>query len=183
MSITLTPRRKTVTIDPGSLARTREGLPRRIVDYVVALKPDDATRAAWPTLAPAAPGAIKSYNHITRNNLRTCPIAINIETKGPHKSWTDGKPQLAIWTDAWLNRLAMLPRATDDWPAIPLLIAQGHDWHLLVICRERGKTVIRDQIAVGSSRSCFDGMKVVAVLHWCMGWAERVWRPWFLSLL
>lgn len=77
----------------------------------------------------------------------------------------------------------MLPRATDDWPAIPLLIAQGHDWHVLVICRERGKTVIRDQIAVGSSRSCFDAMKVVAVLHWYMGWAERVWRPWFLSLL
>lgn len=60
---------------------------------------------------------------------------------------------------------------------------QGHDWHLLVISRDGDKTVIRDKIDVGSTRSCFDAMKVVVVLHWCMDWAETVWRPWFLSLI
>ncbi|KAF2727648.1 hypothetical protein EJ04DRAFT_450958, partial [Polyplosphaeria fusca] len=120
-------------------------------------------------------------NHVTRNrNLRTDSIAISIETKSPYKSWTDGKPQIAIWTDAWLNRLSLLPRAKekdDPWPAIPLLIAQGHDWHMLIISRDGDKTVIRDKIDIGSTRSCFDAMKVVTVLHWCMDWAETVWRP------
>ncbi|KAF1919806.1 hypothetical protein BDU57DRAFT_536750 [Ampelomyces quisqualis] len=181
---------KTLTIDPKSLARTKEGMPRRIIDYVVALKSDEITKQAWHALEPLSIDGrktIKSWNHVTRNrNLRTEPIAVNVETKGPHKSWTDGKPQIAIWTDAWLNRLTLLPRAkdrTEPWPAIPLLIAQGHDWHLLVISRDGEKTVIRDKIDVGSTRSCFDAMKVVAVLHWCMNWAETVWRPWFLSLI
>ncbi|KAH8707026.1 hypothetical protein GQ44DRAFT_777593 [Phaeosphaeriaceae sp. PMI808] len=181
---------KTLSIDPKALARTKEGIPRRIIDYVIALKPDEVIKQAWHTLEPLSidgVNTIKSWNHVTRNrNLRIHPIAINIETKGPHKSWTDGKPQIAIWTDAWLNRLSLLPRAkerTEPWPAIPLLIAQGHDWHLLIISKDGKKTVIRDKIDVGSTRSCFDAMKVVAVLHWCMNWTETVWRPWFSSLV
>ncbi|CBY02345.1 predicted protein [Plenodomus lingam JN3] len=181
---------KTSTIDPKSLARTKEGFPRRNIDYVVALKSDEITKQAWKTLEPLSLDGrktVKSWNHVTRADvLRTEPIAINIETKGPYKSWTDGKPQVAIWTDAWLNRLERLPRAqekSEPWPAIPLLIAQGHDWHLLVLSRDGEKTIIWDKIAVGSTRSCFDAMKLVAVLHWCMDWAETVWRPWFLSLI
>ncbi|KAH9869719.1 hypothetical protein IAQ61_006931 [Plenodomus lingam] len=181
---------KTSTIDPKSLARTKEGFPRRNIDYVVALKSDEITKQAWKTPEPLSLDGrktVKSWNHVTRADvLRTEPIAINIETKGPYKSWTDGKPQVAIWTDAWLNRLERLPRAqekSEPWPAIPLLIAQGHDWHLLVLSRDGEKTIIWDKIAVGSTRSCFDAMKLVAVLHWCMDWAETVWRPWFLSLI
>ena len=38
--------RKTLTIDPKSLARTKEGIPRRIIDYVIALKSDEITKQA-----------------------------------------------------------------------------------------------------------------------------------------
>jgi hypothetical protein len=68
------------------------------------------------------------------------------------KSWTDGKPQITIWTDAWLKRLAV--------------ITQGHDWHLLVVSKNDQKMTIWEQIGVGSTRSCFDAMKVVTVFHW-----------------
>ena len=100
------------------------------------------------------------------------------------KSWTDGKPQIAIWTDAWLKRLALIRGTTTSrpWPALPLLIAQGHDWHLLVVSEDDRKMTIWEKIDIGSTRSCFDAMKVVAVLHWLMDWAETVWRPWLLSL-
>jgi hypothetical protein len=99
------------------------------------------------------------------------------------KSWTDGKPQIAIWTDAWLKRLALIRGNTSgQWPALPLLIAQGHDWHLLIVSKNDQKMTIWEQIDIGSTRSCFDAMKVVTVLHWLMDWAERVWRPWLLSL-
>jgi len=167
-------------IEPASLARS--ALPGRVVDYVITLKPDSAINQAWHRLRPLPGVSVKSWNHTTR--ARHNPIAIHVETKGPMKSWTDGKPQIAIWTDAWLKRLALIRGIISrPWPALPLLIAQGHDWHLLIVSKNDQKMTIWEEIAIGSTRSCFDAMKVLAVLHWLMDWAETVWRPWFLSLM
>lgn len=100
------------------------------------------------------------------------------------KSWTDGKPQIAIWVDAWLKRLTLISGNTiDSWPAFPLLIAQGHDWHLLIASKNNENMTIWEQITIGSTRSCFDAMKIIAILHWLMNWAETVWRPWFIRLI
>ena len=147
--------------------------------------------ASWRLLLPLQNAVLKSWNHITK--LRHLPIAINIETKGPMKSWTDGKPQIAIWTDAWLNRLDILyqdkcRQASTQYtslqpPSIPVLIAQGHDWHLLIITKTEEKMVVREQIGIGNTRNCFDTMKVLAVLHWAIQWAEQIWRPWFASII
>lgn len=82
------------------------------------------------------------------------------------KSWTDGKPQIAIWTDALLKRLALIRgNASGLWPALPLLIAQSHDWHLLVVSKNNQKMTIWEQIAIGSTRSYFDAMKLIAALY------------------
>ncbi|KAL9078306.1 MAG: hypothetical protein Q9157_002769 [Trypethelium eluteriae] len=171
---------KTARIEPASLVRST--LPGRVIDYVVALNPDPSIKQAWRRLRLLPCASIKSWNHTTR--ARHNPIAINIETKGPMKSWTDGKPQIAIWTDAWLKRLALIRGNTGgQWPALPLLIAQGHDWHFLIVSKNDYKLTIWEQIDIGNTRSCFDAMKVVTVLHWLMDWAERVWRPWLLGLL
>ncbi|KAH7020659.1 hypothetical protein B0J12DRAFT_393722 [Macrophomina phaseolina] len=171
---------KTARIEPAYLART--SLPGRVVDYVVALAPNPAIDQAWRSLGLLPGTAVKSWNHTSR--ARRNPIAINIETKGPMKSWTDGKPQIAIWTDAWMKRLALIRgnNNSGQWPAVPLLIAQGHDWHLLIVSKTEQKMTIWEQTDMGSTRSCFDAMKLVAALHWLMDWAERVWRPWLLSL-
>jgi len=137
---------------------------------------------AWNRLRPLPSEPIKSWNHTTQ--ARHNPIAIQIETKGPFKSWTDGKPQLAIWTDAFLKRLTLIRGTTSGlWPALPVLIVQGHDWHLLIFSKNDQEMTLWEQFDIGSTRSCFDALKVVAVLHWLMDWAESVWRPWFLSLL
>lgn len=152
-----------------------------MVDYVIALTPDPAIKQAWRSLRLLPGASIKSWNHTTR--ARHNPIAINIETKGPMKSWTDGKPQIAIWTDAWMKRLALIRENSNrQWPALPLLIAQGHDWHLLIVSKTDRRMTIWEQVDIGSTRSCFDAMKVITVLHWLMDWAEKVWRPWLLSL-
>ena len=101
-------------------------------------------------------------------------------------------PQIGIWTDAWLERLRLLrdgPATKSSEctplrpPALPLLIAQGHDWHLMIASKDGDKMIVRQQISIGSTRTSFDAMKAVAVLHWLMDWAERTWRPWFLTLL
>jgi hypothetical protein len=57
------------------------------------------------------------------------------------KFWTDGKPQIGIWMDAWLRRCELrwkdsrAPTAVmaKDWPARPVLISQGHELHMLVV--------------------------------------------------
>lgn len=135
--------------------------------------------------------ATKSWNHITSSTVRQKPIAVHVETKAPMKSWTDGKPQIATWCDTFLRRLDMFSRDGNDEatsarqstafkpPPIPLLIAQGHDWYLLIVSRDMSRTVIRDQIPVGGSRNVFEALKLVAVLQWCAQWAETQWRPAF----
>lgn len=155
------------------------------------LVPDDRIKNAFLQLQPLAPATVKSWNHTTANNVRQTPIAVNIETKASDKSWTDGKPQLAIWTSALFKRLQKLAgdeaAANLRIPAMPLVIAQGHDWHLLIISHqpssEEGRTVIWQKLDVGNTRNCFDIHKVIAVLHLVMQWAETTWRPWFYSLL
>lgn len=179
--------KKSARIDPSALCN--KNLPGRIIDYVVCLQPDSTMTDAYRSLRPLAANTVKSWNHVTR--LQNLPIAISIETKGPMKSWTDGKPQIGIWLDAWLRRCELLwedsriPEAAmdKDWPAIPVPIAQGHDWHLLIATKTSERLVVKEQIMIGSTRNCFDALKVVAVLHWLMDWAETVWRPWFWYLI
>ncbi|KAL9013962.1 MAG: hypothetical protein Q9173_001373 [Seirophora scorigena] len=184
---------KTASIDPKSLAS--EALPKRVVDYVILLVPDEMTARAWKKLRPLPGAGIKSWNHTTTNDLRSNPIASSIETKAPNKSWTDGKAQLAIWTAAFHKRLAMLQKPGQGQghlqiPAMPLLIAQGHDWHLLVVSRQPlldnqdcSETIIWQKIDIGSTRNCFDAYKLLAVLHVVADWAYTVWRPWFRELI
>ncbi|KAL8937485.1 MAG: hypothetical protein Q9216_004394 [Gyalolechia sp. 2 TL-2023] len=150
---------KTAAIDPKSLAS--EALPKRVVDYAIVLIPDEMISRAWKKLRPLQGAGIKSWNHTTTNDLRSTPIASNIETKAPNKSWTDGKAQLAIWTAALHKRLSMLQQpghVPDRIPAMPLLIAQGHEWHLLIVsCQPQAsddaagsETIIWQKIDMGS---------------------------------
>ncbi|KAI4175729.1 MAG: hypothetical protein LQ348_006105 [Seirophora lacunosa] len=184
---------KTASIDPKSLAG--EALPKRVVDYVIVLVPDEMTARVWKKLRPLPGAGIESWNHTTTNDLRSNPIASSIETKAPNKSWTDGKAQLALWTAAFHKRLAMLQKPSQGQghlriPAMPLLIAQGHDWHLLIVSRQPladnedcSETIIWQKIDIGSTRNCFDAYKLIAVLHVVVDWAYTVWRPWFHKLI
>ena len=148
--------------------------------------PDHRMRKAFLRLQLLATATVKSWNHTTANHVRQTPIAVNIETKASDKSWTDGKPQLVNWTGAPFKPLQKLVgdevAASLRITALPLMIAQGHDWHFLIIShqlsREEGMTVIWQKIDIGSTRNCFDSYKILAVLHLVM-----TWRPWFYSLL
>lgn len=179
-----TARSKSARIEPATLARRT--LPSRVVDYTISLGFDSSMAAAFGRLQPLHPLPVKSFNHTTRD--RKNPIAVHIETKGPMKSWTDGKPQLAIWTDAWITRLLLLCSLAPDYrsdvdiPASPLIIAQGHDWYLLIVRKTNDQLVIWEKLDIGSTATAFDALKVLAVLHWVMDWAQTVWRPWFMQL-
>jgi hypothetical protein len=93
--------------------------------------------------------------------------------------------------DVWLRRCELIlgdgrtlhGGMQNDWPAISVLVAQGHGWHMLVVTKSSGRLAIREQIMIGSTQNCFDRSKVLPVLPWVMEWAETVWRLWFLSLI
>lgn len=47
---------------------------------------------------------------------------------------------IAIWTDAWLKRLALLWGSTSaSWPALTIIIAQGHGWYSLIVFKDDHK--------------------------------------------
>ncbi|KAI4264558.1 MAG: hypothetical protein L6R42_000342 [Xanthoria sp. 1 TBL-2021] len=172
--------RKSASIDPPELAYQK--LPKRVVDYAIVLRSSQPIQKAWETLQTVRNAGIKSWNHTTNNGVRSIPIASNIETKTPGKSWTDGKAQIAIWTAALFKRLALLQqpgRGPLDIPAMPAGIAQGHDWH----SSKKRTTTIWQKIDIGNARNCFDAYKLIAVLHLVMEWAVNVWRPWFHDLI
>ncbi|KAI4265406.1 MAG: hypothetical protein L6R38_009449 [Xanthoria sp. 2 TBL-2021] len=153
--------------------------------------------SVFKSLKPLPKAEAKSWNNTMSNNVRATPIAVNIETKAPNKSWTDGKPQLAIWTMSLFKRLSKLwkpgssppdapqlpPTAVLKIPAMPLIVAQGHDWHLMIISQRSEKSIIWQKIDIGNTRNCFDAYKLMAVLHLVLDWAQTVWRPWFHRLI
>ena len=168
-----------------------------MIDYAFVLKPDAKISAAYPKLQPLPGARVKSWNNVTMNEARHQPIAVNLETKNPNKSWTDGKPQLAIWFSSLITRLRKLqdfrsltPRLADiEVPAMPVIIAQGHDWHLLIVSQVKDKdtggrkTLVWQKLDIGSTRTCFDTYKIIAVLHYLANWAEKTWRPWCHTLI
>lgn len=180
--------RRSARIDPPDLNSTN--LPGHIIDYVFCLKPDPTISNVYRTLQPLTVNTVKSWNHVTRT-ARDLPFAIHVETKSPMNSWTDSKPRIGIWIDAWLQRCELLldddrlvtTFMTEPWPAIPVLISQGHEWHLLIVTKTDEKVIVREQVMIGSTRNVYDALEIVSVLHWLLDWAETVWRPWFLDLI
>lgn len=151
------------------------------------MQTDPALAQAWQRLNPLpGSGGVRNWNHTSTKDARRTPFAINIETKSATKSWIDGKAQLAIWMDAWLRRLSLIHQREERvWPCLPVLIAQGHDWYLMIVSKNGngGGMVIRNQICIGGTRSVYDALKAVAVLHYLMDWAVTVWKPWLLRLV
>ena len=181
---------KTAIIDPPELAD--EKVLKRVVDYAIVFQPNPMMSQAWRKLQPMKKTGIKSWNHIPSSNVRSIPIAVNVEIKVPNKSWTDGKAQLGIWITALHKRMSHLQKPGQcrlKILAMPLLIAQGHDWHMLIISQQTissnqlMSTVVWEKIAIGNTRNCFDAFKLISVLHLLMDWAQTVWRPWFLELV
>jgi hypothetical protein len=177
--------RKTAKIDPPTLCQ-HVSLPRRVIDYAITLRTPELQQA-WRTLRPLVGTLVKSWNHTTLSHVREMPIAINIETKAPSKSWTEAKPQLAIWMNAWLRRLELLQNASShllaENLAISLLIVQGHDWYALTMERDGRTIIFREKIEVGNTRSIFGAYKTLAALQYLANWAETVWRPCFTKLV
>ena len=151
-------------MDPKDLASA--SLPKRIIDYCYTLIPNEKITDAWRRLRPLPKAIIKSWNNTTYNMVRASPIAVNIETKAPDKSWSDGKAQLGIWITSLHSRFRLLPQYDSaspqpapflSIPAMPLIIVQGHDWHLLIVSQDSApstrKTAIWQKIDMGSTRN------------------------------
>ncbi|KAF2231052.1 hypothetical protein EV356DRAFT_452728 [Viridothelium virens] len=174
---------KNVEIEPPQLLRANTKLPGSHVDYVIFLNQDEDLKSIWAAMEPMPSSDYKSFHHGL--SFRELPVAIGLEATSQMTSWTDAKVQIAIWTDALLERYTWfgheddrksVPLTTD---AMPLILVQGHDWRVSILSKKDGKVVIRESILIGSTRNCFDTMKLVAAFHWMMNWAVVKWLPKF----
>ncbi|KAF2197653.1 hypothetical protein GQ43DRAFT_495305 [Delitschia confertaspora ATCC 74209] len=58
--------------------------------------------------------------------------------------------QALIRNDAWLKHPAIIHgTASGLWLTLPLILDQGHDWHLLVVSKDEQKMSITQQIYTG----------------------------------
>lgn len=72
-----------------------------------------------------------------------------------------------------------------EYMPLPMLSAAGPDWRLLVAVKDRknGRTNLYEGATVASTDSNVGIHRAVATLHALMDWAERVYRPWFVTIV
>lgn len=71
------------------------------------------------------------------------PIAISIKTTLPGENWDRAQRHISIWAAALYNKLEDLLARVAKVPLLPLplIIIQGHDWNLLMLTRDKWRTV------------------------------------------
>lgn len=138
---------------------------------------------------PVGPNAHKSLNSTYFNAIIDSPIAISVETKTDGDSKAQSLNQLTTWVWAHMNRLRWFveqsnrnsARRPDPIPPLPLLLAQGAVWTLLVATTnpDTDRKTIWEICALGDSSTILGIYRIVAALRLLLDWAETAFRPWF----
>lgn len=117
-----------------------------MVDFAIYLQRDEPMMKAMRALAAREPNDAFSVNQTWHTPLLSRPIGVTIETKRTGDGWDAALLQSGTWVAAQLARLEQLVGRLegdlDSIPFLPIIVIQGHDWHLLAASRgENGQTV------------------------------------------
>ena len=116
-----------------------------MVDFVIALMPDEQMAQSFSRIKPLDGATTKSFNQTTHHALLSMPITVNIATKRVGGNSEDATMQLTIWAVAQFSRLKRLVKKAGhvdaQMPVLPLLVAQGAMWFFLAATQEGDQTV------------------------------------------
>lgn len=115
-------------------------------------------------------------------SLALSPAAIHIETKRIGVK-SDGKIQLGVWVSALHKRFYTLFGDDIKIPSIPLLIAEGPTWTLLLACQtEKGRPgkaiTILGPMDIGNTKKVDSCYRLLAILRALVHWADTDFRKW-----
>ncbi|KAM3506634.1 hypothetical protein MY11210_007482 [Beauveria gryllotalpidicola] len=166
------------------------------VDFCLYIDPQHDAAAPATIFKPAAARVRDVLPHRILNFTDFTPledrfIAVSIETKKPSESFNAAQLQLGVWDMArWslLRRLRSMQAGEETGgnaaadaglPAfIPGVIVQGHHWYLVVTTAEGGRTVLWQQLLIGSTSSSRGVYQIVRTLQHLGDWARDVHWPW-----
>ncbi|OAA41833.1 hypothetical protein ISF_09761 [Cordyceps fumosorosea ARSEF 2679] len=168
------------------------------VDFCVYIEPKQDTSATFEAGATyarmAMPQEIVNFTEFAPLYDRF--IALSIETKKPSENFEAAQLQLGVWGMAhweFLRRLAELhakvtgnkagtPVTTGTAGKIPEflpgIIAQGHNWSLVITTMEGDRTVLWHKVAIGSTEQPRGIYQLVRSLQYLEKWAKEVHWPW-----
>lgn len=175
-------------LSPFSTTRTSG----KRVDYAIILEPSEELR---PRIKDKVERSFSTtINHTAQEHIRYKPIAIGIETKrlSQEKLKADqdkqkADEQLLVWVSGHFTRLRQLlsTKQSQEIPALPLLLVQGHDWKLYMAKvgenpLERKLDLFQEMI-IGSTASIVGIYTLLAALRRLAEWAEKKYGPWFVE--
>jgi hypothetical protein len=117
-----------------------EGLPNKIVDYVLASahfadNTSPHVKSALARQASSARGSSETINHFAYQPTWNKPAAVSIEVKTVDNSESEANIQVAVWAAAQFTRLRQLTGQPSDEPVgltLPLIVVYGSTWNLLL---------------------------------------------------
>ncbi|KAK1983505.1 hypothetical protein LZ30DRAFT_479723 [Colletotrichum cereale] len=154
----------------------------KLIDFGVALDPDDNLKARLGGFLQELPPAEQSINPTRSRRLRHRPIAIPIETKSAHKPTASGQYQLAVWIAAWHNRIARLDRSLRT-PILPVISVVGHHWDLYLAEDKGDQIIIHGPLQIGTTDGITDMYSLLECLQMLVGWATTRHRDWVCNLI
>ncbi len=155
------------------------------VDFVLTLEPDaDFMRRIKKTLLLQTRER-QNLNQTTCEDVRNLPIFLNIETKIPNSGGEKADVQLSTWGYAGFTKMHQLLGAnghpTDAIPAVPMVSAHGHDWHLAAL-QERGEeNLLMGRLALGTTETIQGIFQIMKALDVLATWGHTKYKPWYLD--
>lgn len=107
------------------------------------------------------------------------PIAVAIETK-PLTQHVLGKPQLLVWTRAWVSRIHHVdpePRI----PALPMIRVFRNDWYISWAWMEGDLMKYSEDQSFGHTRSLQGMYQILASLRHIADWIGNDFKPWAIQ--
>ncbi|KAK2031213.1 hypothetical protein LX32DRAFT_289345 [Colletotrichum zoysiae] len=156
----------------------------KLIDFGVALRPDDDLEARLEAFLQGVPFGERSINATRSIRLRHRLITIPIETKAAaaRTAVANAHYQLAIWTAAWHNRIARLDKSL-HMPTLPAICVVGHEWDLYLAEDKGDHIIVHGPLRIGSTIDILNMYSLLRCLQSLVDWATTRHRGWVCNLM
>ncbi|KAI0115530.1 hypothetical protein GGR51DRAFT_555964 [Nemania sp. FL0031] len=161
----------------------------KIVDFCIALQPDESTSVVMRELRSRNYGS--TVNHTDFYPLRDKPIALSARSTELGEDLLEAQAQIGVWQSAqWSllnsqNQSAMgKPHSTDSisgLPFLPALFIQGSQWYFAATTRLGNRTLLWTQQRIGASDTVLGIFQIIRTLRHLAEWSVTVYWPWYES--
>ncbi|KAI0465616.1 hypothetical protein F4859DRAFT_376000 [Xylaria cf. heliscus] len=173
---------------PCTTARiTGRGRGSKMVDFCIALQPDDSYSTSIRELRRRTNGS--TANHTDFYPLRDKPIIISAESKKLGEGLLEASVQVGVWQSAQWSLLNSQCQSnskrsnskgnTSDLHFLPALFIQGSQWSFAATTKQDDQTLLWLQQGIGTSDTALGIFQIIRTLRYLTEWSATVYWPWY----